>query len=113
MSRKTQIPANQRNLHVPFRHDDYEDLAHETSHEDGGTAHKGGLVNKDLIAGEWNQIKGKIKETWGELTDDDITRISGVRDQLIGKLQETYGYARERAEREVREFEQCCILRHN
>ena len=112
MSRKTEISASQRSRHVPGRDDDHQDVDRETTRSDDGNALAGRPANKDLIAGEWNQIKGKIKETWGELTDDDIERISGIRDQLIGKLQEAYGYAKERAEREVREFEDSCSRRH-
>lgn len=62
-------------------------------------------MNEDLYKAKWNQFKGKVKEKWGKLTDDDITIISGKRDQLIGKLQERYGYQRERAERELNEWE--------
>jgi uncharacterized protein YjbJ (UPF0337 family) len=62
-------------------------------------------MNKERIRGEWNQVKGRVKEKWGDLTDDDLDRIAGRRDQLIGRLQEQYGYAKEQAEREVNEFE--------
>jgi uncharacterized protein YjbJ (UPF0337 family) len=61
-------------------------------------------MNQDEIAGKWKQAKGKIKEQWGKLTDDDLTMLEGNRDQLIGKVQERYGIAREEAERQVREF---------
>lgn len=64
------------------------------------------MVNKQLLQGKWNQLKGKVKEKWGKLTDDDMTFISGKRDQLIGKIQERYGYAKDRAERELAEFEE-------
>jgi uncharacterized protein YjbJ (UPF0337 family) len=50
-------------------------------------------------------MKGKIRETWGDLTDDDVDRIAGKRDQLIGKIQEKYGKTREAVEREVDDFE--------
>ena len=58
----------------------------------------------DRIEGNWKQAKGKIKEKWGQLTDDDLTAIDGKKDQLAGKLQEKYGYAKEQAERELDEF---------
>jgi uncharacterized protein YjbJ (UPF0337 family) len=58
-------------------------------------------MNWDQVKGNWKQFSGKVKEKWGDLTDDDLTMIAGRRDQLIGKLQERYGYAREVAEREV------------
>lgn len=58
-------------------------------------------MNWDQIKGNWNQAKGKAKQQWGKLTDDDISRIEGKRDELVGRLQERYGYAREEAEREA------------
>ena len=62
-------------------------------------------MNWDQAKGNWNQVKGKVKEQWGKLTDDDLTKISGQRDQLVGRLQERYGYAKEQAEREVKDWE--------
>jgi uncharacterized protein YjbJ (UPF0337 family) len=58
-------------------------------------------MNTDQIQGNWKQLKGKIKEQWGKLTDDDLTAINGRKDQLLGKLQERYGYTKEQAEREL------------
>jgi uncharacterized protein YjbJ (UPF0337 family) len=48
------------------------------------------------IEGNWNQIKGRIKERWGELLDDDLEKIEGRRDRFIGEFQESYGRERER-----------------
>ncbi|MCM7621983.1 CsbD family protein [Enterobacter vonholyi] len=62
-------------------------------------------MNKDEIGGNWKQFKGKAKEKWGKLTDDDMTVIEGKRDQLVGKIQERYGYAKEQAENEVKDWE--------
>lgn len=45
------------------------------------------MMNKDEIGGNWKQFKGKAKEKWGKLTDDDMTVIEGKRDQLVGKIQ--------------------------
>jgi uncharacterized protein YjbJ (UPF0337 family) len=61
-------------------------------------------VNTDTVQGNWQQLKGKIKEQWGKLTDDDLTYLEGKQDQLAGKIQERYGIARGEAERQVREF---------
>lgn len=61
-------------------------------------------MNWDQITGKWQQFKGNVKEKWGKLTDDDLTAIAGKRDQMVGKLQERYGYAKERAEKELDEF---------
>ncbi|HBM9260673.1 TPA: CsbD family protein [Citrobacter freundii] len=62
-------------------------------------------MNKDEVSGNWKQFKGKVKEQWGKLTDDDMTVIEGKRDQLVGKVQERYGYAKDQAEKEVNDWE--------
>jgi uncharacterized protein YjbJ (UPF0337 family) len=62
-------------------------------------------MNTDQLKGKWHQLKGEAKIRWGKLTDDDLDQANGQTEKLIGLLQERYGYARERAEREVREFE--------
>jgi uncharacterized protein YjbJ (UPF0337 family) len=59
----------------------------------------------DQIEGNWKQFKGKIKETWGDLTDDEIDQIAGKRDVLLGKLQERYGMEKDEADRRLRDFE--------
>jgi uncharacterized protein YjbJ (UPF0337 family) len=56
-------------------------------------------MNWDIIKGNWTQAKGKMRETWGNLTDDDWDQVEGDREQLVGRLQERYGWAREEAER--------------
>jgi uncharacterized protein YjbJ (UPF0337 family) len=66
-------------------------------------------INSDTIQGNWQQLKGRIKEQWGKLTDDDLTYLEGKQDQLSGKIQERYGIAREEAERQVQDFRK----RHN
>ena len=58
----------------------------------------------DRVEGNWKQFTGKVKEKWGDLTDDDLTSINGKRDQLEGKLQERYGYAKDKARQEVDDF---------
>jgi uncharacterized protein YjbJ (UPF0337 family) len=63
-------------------------------------------VNWDRIEGNWKQLKGKARQKWGELTDDDLDMIAGRQEELVGKLQERKGIAREQAEREVREWSQ-------
>ena len=62
-------------------------------------------MNHDRIEGNWKQVKGKVKEQWGKLTDDDLDVIAGRRDQLLGRIQERHGLARDHAEREVDTFE--------
>ncbi len=58
-------------------------------------------MNDDVLQGQWKQLRGKAKEWWGKLTDDDLDQINGKRDQLIGKLQEKYGYTRDEANRQI------------
>ena len=58
----------------------------------------------DRIAGNWKQFQGKVKEQWGQLTDDDISTINGQRDQLEGKIQERYGLAKDKARQAVDEW---------
>lgn len=58
----------------------------------------------NLLSAKWNQIKGEIKQQWGDLTDDEIDRARGNRDELVGILQEKYGKSEAQAEREVDEF---------
>ena len=62
-------------------------------------------MNEDTMKGQWKQLKGRVREQWGKLTDDDITQIEGQSEQLVGKLQERYGIARDEAERQVRAWE--------
>lgn len=61
-------------------------------------------MNWDTVQGNWTQWKGKLKEKWGDLTDDDIQMLDGKKDQLAGKLQERYGIAREEADRQLDEW---------
>ena len=61
-------------------------------------------INRDILAGKWKQVRGKAKQTWAKLTDNDLDRISGRFDELAGLVQEKYGYSREQAEREVQHF---------
>lgn len=58
-------------------------------------------MNNDVLRGKWKQLKGRVREEWGELTDDDVDRIQGNREQLEGRLQERYGYAKDEAREEV------------
>ena len=62
-------------------------------------------MNQDRIQGNWKELKGKVKEKWGKLTDNDLTVIDGQRDQLVGKIQERYGIARDGAEKQLKQFE--------
>lgn len=61
-------------------------------------------MNDDVFKGMWNQLKGKVKQQWGELTDDDLDRIDGKREEMLGVVQERYGWERDKAESEINKF---------
>jgi len=61
-------------------------------------------MNKDILEGNWKQLRGQVKETWGRLTDDELDQINGHRERLAGMLQERYGYTRQQAERSINDF---------
>ena len=61
-------------------------------------------MNEDTLKGQWNQLKGKVREKWGKLTDDDVDVIRGQSQQLVGRIQERYGIARDEAERQVKDW---------
>lgn len=65
-------------------------------------------MNKDQFEGKWNQVKGKIKEAYGKLTDDDIALYNGKAEQFYGKVKEKYGVAREEAEKRMKDIETSC-----
>jgi uncharacterized protein YjbJ (UPF0337 family) len=62
-------------------------------------------MNELTIKGNWNQIKGRIKQKYAELTDDDLVYIEGKEDELIGRLQEKTGRTKEEIIREINEME--------
>ena len=61
-------------------------------------------MNWDQVEGNWKQFKGQVQQKWGKLTDDDLERAAGKRDQLIGRIQERYGIAQEVADRQVNDW---------
>ena len=61
-------------------------------------------MNSDIIKGKWKQLSGRMKERWGNLTDDDLDVAEGHSDYLAGKLQERYGWTKEKAQQELRDF---------
>jgi uncharacterized protein YjbJ (UPF0337 family) len=62
-------------------------------------------MNWDRVEGNWKQLKGKVLEQWGKLTNDDLDVIAGNREKLAGRLQETYGIAQDEAEKQIKDFE--------
>ncbi|MEP1217408.1 MAG: CsbD family protein [Marinobacter sp.] len=57
-------------------------------------------MNKDTLEGNWKQLRGKVRENWGKLTDDEIDEIGGRKENFVGKIQEKYGMKRDEAEKE-------------
>ncbi len=62
-------------------------------------------MNKDILIGNWKQLKGKVKQEWGKLTDDDLDEIEGNYEILAGRLQEKYGISRDEVDRKIEEFQ--------
>ena len=62
-------------------------------------------MNQDRLRGRWKQIKGKVQEQWGKLTDDDLDVIAGRRDQLLGRIQQRHGIAKDEADRQLTDWE--------
>ncbi|MFB9055814.1 CsbD family protein [Mariniflexile ostreae] len=61
-------------------------------------------MNKEQLEGKWNQVKGKFKQKYGSLTDDDTTFAEGKFDEMLGRLQEKTGKTKEDLEREIKEW---------
>ena len=61
-------------------------------------------MNEHTLKGDWNQLKGSVKQKWADLTDDDLMHIEGSRDKLVGRVQERYGHTKEKVEEQVREW---------
>lgn len=61
-------------------------------------------MNADVFKGKWKQIRGRAKQAWSELSDDDLTRVDGDYDRLIGTLQEKYGYTKAEAQAKIDEL---------
>jgi uncharacterized protein YjbJ (UPF0337 family) len=62
-------------------------------------------MNWGLIQGNWKQLKGRVQEQWGKLSDDDIDVVAGRRLQLAGRIQERYGVRKDEAERQIAAWE--------
>jgi uncharacterized protein YjbJ (UPF0337 family) len=61
-------------------------------------------MNWDTVQGDWKQMTGAIKARWGKLTDDDLAKINGRREQLEGKIRELYGRTKDETKKEVDAF---------
>lgn len=56
-------------------------------------------MNTDQLEGNWKILKGKLKQKWGQLTDDDLDVVEGQKDELIGRIQKRTGETREAIEK--------------
>ncbi len=61
-------------------------------------------MNQDRFAGIWKQFRGKVKGSWGKLTNNLLVVTAGTRDQLAGRIQERYGISKEEAARQLKDF---------
>lgn len=61
-------------------------------------------MNKDFIKGYWKELKGKVKQQWAKITDDDLAYINGSYEELEGLLQKRYGYNKDQIEKEIDQF---------
>src|SRR5688572_29865710 len=66
------------------------------------------VMNWDTMKGDWKRTKGKIREKWGELTDDELDQVQGRREQFEGLLQKKFGMAKDEVKRQVDDFEKSC-----
>src|SRR6478735_3774076 len=62
------------------------------------------MSTQEKVIGNWNQFKGKIKQRWGQLTDDELSEVEGNFDQLVGLVQQKTGEARQQIERAIGEL---------
>src|SRR6187431_1537406 len=61
------------------------------------------MVNEQTLQGNWNEIKGKLRTKWGQLTNDDVSTFSGSIDQLVGLIQRKTGETRGSVEKYLEE----------
>ncbi|MEZ5490465.1 MAG: CsbD family protein [Gammaproteobacteria bacterium] len=59
------------------------------------------MINSDIVEGKWKKLKGRAKQQWGKLTDDELNRVNGSAEELSGLVQERYGLSREEAKKQV------------
>ena len=61
-------------------------------------------MNRDRIEGNWKQFRGKLKQSWGTLTNNPLIVADGARDKLAGRVQERHGISYDEAERQLEDF---------
>jgi len=75
---------------------------------DKKTRRKPTIMNTLEIKGDWNITKGKLKQKWAKLTDDDLQYAEGQQDELIGRIQKRTGETREAVEKAIKELFAAC-----
>ncbi len=63
------------------------------------------MMNEEQIKGKMTYVKGKLKEAWGDLTDDELMQLDGKKDQLAGTVTQKYGVAKDEFEKKIHEHE--------
>ena len=61
-------------------------------------------MDENVLKGNWNQVKGKLKESLGRLTDDDLARSEGNLEVLMGRIQEQYGWTKDEARAKLKDL---------
>jgi uncharacterized protein YjbJ (UPF0337 family) len=61
-------------------------------------------ATQDILTGKWHELRGKVRQQWGKLTDDDVTKLNGKTEELAGVLQQRYGYGKAQAENEIQKW---------
>ncbi len=61
-------------------------------------------MNKDIFEGKWRELKGKIKEEWNDLTDDELEEAEGKAEKISGRLQAKYGWSKEESDSKFKAF---------
>jgi len=69
---------------------------------------KENTMNTLEIKGEWNIAKGKLKQQWASLTDDDLAFVEGKSDELVGRIQKRTGESREAVETAIKKAAAAC-----
>jgi uncharacterized protein YjbJ (UPF0337 family) len=81
----------------------------DAAHGLQGTRTKGSVVNTFEIKGDWNITKGKLKQKWAKLTEDDLPFAEGRQEELLGRIQKRTGETRDAVEKAVKEAcSSCC-----
>jgi uncharacterized protein YjbJ (UPF0337 family) len=66
---------------------------------------EGNEMKWDIVKGNWKQFRGRVREQWGELTNDDLDRMEDMRNQLVSRIQEKYGITKDEANRRIHAWE--------